>query len=44
MSDTPAIKAEGLSSIIGKTKALDGLDLTVPRGHRLRPARPERGG
>jgi daunorubicin resistance ABC transporter ATP-binding subunit len=29
MSDTPAIEAEGLVKHYGKTKALDGLDLTV---------------
>ncbi|HVT66235.1 MAG TPA: ATP-binding cassette domain-containing protein [Trebonia sp.] len=32
MSDTPAIEAEGLVKHYGKTKALDGLDLTVSRG------------
>ena len=32
MSDVPAIKAEGLVKHYGKTKALDGLDLTVPTG------------
>jgi ABC-2 type transport system ATP-binding protein len=30
MSDTPAIEAEGLVKNYGKTKALSGLDLTVP--------------
>jgi daunorubicin resistance ABC transporter ATP-binding subunit len=30
MSDTPAIEAEGLVKNYGKTKALAGLDLTVP--------------
>ena len=44
MSDVPAIKADGLVKHYGKTKALDGLDLTVPDRHGLRPARPERGG
>src|SRR5246127_5543476 len=29
MSETPAIEAEGLVKHYGKTKALDGLDLTV---------------
>jgi ABC-2 type transport system ATP-binding protein len=32
MSETPAIEAEGLVKHYGKTKALDGLDLTVPQG------------
>ena len=32
MSDTPAIEAAGLVKHYGKTKALDGLDLTVPLG------------
>jgi daunorubicin resistance ABC transporter ATP-binding subunit len=32
MSDTPAIEADGLIKHFGKTKALDGLDLTVPAG------------
>ena len=32
MSDTPAIEADGLIKHYGKTKALDGLDLTVPSG------------
>jgi len=32
MSDVPAIKADGLVKHYGKTKALDGLDLTVPAG------------
>jgi ABC-2 type transport system ATP-binding protein len=32
MSDVPAIKADGLVKHYGKTKALDGLDLTVPIG------------
>jgi ABC-2 type transport system ATP-binding protein len=32
MSDTPAIEAEGLVKHYGKTKALDGLDLTVAPG------------
>jgi ABC-2 type transport system ATP-binding protein len=32
MSDTPAIEAEGLVKQYGKTKALNGLDLTVARG------------
>src|ERR1700676_4830447 len=32
MSDVPAIKAEGLVKHYGKTKALDGLNLTVPTG------------
>jgi len=32
MSDTAAIEAEGLIKHFGKTKALDGLDLTVPQG------------
>jgi ABC-2 type transport system ATP-binding protein len=32
MSETAAIEAEGLVKHYGKTKALDGLDLTVPRG------------
>ena len=32
MSDTPAIVAEGLVKHYGKTKALNGLDLTVARG------------
>ena len=30
MSDMPAIKADGLVKHYGKTKALNGLDLTVP--------------
>ena len=32
MSDVPAIQADGLVKHYGKTKALDGLDLTVPAG------------
>jgi ABC-2 type transport system ATP-binding protein len=32
MSETAAIEAEGLVKHYGKTKALDGLDLTVPQG------------
>jgi ABC-2 type transport system ATP-binding protein len=32
MSEEPAIVAEGLVKCFGKTRALDGLDLTVPRG------------
>src|ERR1700729_2636009 len=32
MSDTPAIEAEGLIKHYGKTKALNGLDLTVSQG------------
>jgi ABC-2 type transport system ATP-binding protein len=32
MSDTPAIEADGLTKHYGKTKALDGFDLTVPIG------------
>jgi ABC-2 type transport system ATP-binding protein len=32
MSDTPAIEATGLVKHYGKTKALNGLDLTVARG------------
>jgi ABC-2 type transport system ATP-binding protein len=32
MSETAAIEAEGLVKRYGKTKALDGLDLTVPQG------------
>src|ERR1700685_1453905 len=32
MSDTPAIEAAGLVKHYGKTKALDGLDLSVPLG------------
>jgi daunorubicin resistance ABC transporter ATP-binding subunit len=32
MSDTPAIEADGLIKHYGKTKALDGFDLTVPSG------------
>jgi ABC-2 type transport system ATP-binding protein len=32
MSETPAIEAEGLVKHYGKTKALSGLDLTVPQG------------
>ncbi|MGH3279263.1 MAG: ATP-binding cassette domain-containing protein [Trebonia sp.] len=32
MSDTPAVEAEGLVKHYGKTKALDGLDLTVAEG------------
>ncbi|MGH3250746.1 MAG: ATP-binding cassette domain-containing protein [Trebonia sp.] len=32
MSDTAAIEAEGLVKHYGKTRALDGLDLTVARG------------
>jgi ABC-2 type transport system ATP-binding protein len=32
MTDTPAIEAEGLVKHYGKTKALDGLDLTVAQG------------
>ena len=44
MSDTPAIEAEGLVKHYGKTRALNGLDLRVAAGHRLRAARAERGG
>ena len=32
MSDVPAIEADGLVKHYGKTRALDGLDLTVPTG------------
>jgi ABC-2 type transport system ATP-binding protein len=32
MSEEPAIVAEGLVKCFGKTRALNGLDLTVPRG------------
>src|ERR1700733_9110956 len=32
MEDTPAIEAEGLAKRFGKTDALAGLDLRVPRG------------
>src|SRR3984957_9472870 len=32
MNETPAIQAEGLVKHYGKTKALDGLDLTVEQG------------
>src|ERR1700761_6599263 len=32
MSETAAIEAEGLVKHYGQTKALDGLDLTVPAG------------
>src|SRR3984957_7980258 len=32
MSETPAIEAEGLVKHYGKTRALDGLDLTVEQG------------
>jgi daunorubicin resistance ABC transporter ATP-binding subunit len=32
MSDSPAIEADGLIKHYGKTKALDGFDLTVPTG------------
>jgi len=32
MGETPAIEADGLAKHFGKTKALDGLDLTVPAG------------
>ena len=32
MGETPAIEADGLVKRFGKTKALDGLDLTVPAG------------
>ena len=32
MPDTPAIEATGLVKSFGTTKALDGLDLTVPAG------------
>jgi len=32
MSDTPAIEADGLVKKFGKTRALDGFDLTVPAG------------
>ena len=32
MGETPAIEADGLAKRFGKTKALDGLDLTVPAG------------
>ena len=32
MSETPAIEAEGLVKHYGKTKALDGIDLTVAKG------------
>ena len=32
MSEEPAIEAEGLVKHFGKTRALDGLDLTVPKG------------
>jgi ABC-type multidrug transport system ATPase subunit len=32
MTETPAIEADGLIKHYGKTKALDGFDLTVPTG------------
>src|SRR5689334_13732511 len=32
MNDTPAIRAEGLTKNFGTTRALAGLDLTVPAG------------
>ncbi len=32
MSETPAIEAEGLVKVFGKTRALSGLDLSVPAG------------
>lgn len=32
MGDFPAISAEGLVKNYGKTRALAGLDLTVPQG------------
>jgi ABC-2 type transport system ATP-binding protein len=32
MSEEPAIETSGLVKTFGKTRALDGLDLTVPRG------------
>jgi ABC-2 type transport system ATP-binding protein len=35
MGDTPAIQAEGLVKTFGSTRALAGLDLSLPRGHVL---------
>lgn len=32
--DHPAIEARGLVKVYGETRALDGIDLTVRRGHR----------
>ena len=34
----PAIRARGLTKRYGSIVALDGLDLDVPRGLRVRPA------
>ena len=39
---TPAIEVRGLRKSYGEKVVLDGIDLTVGRGHRHRPARPER--
>ena len=39
---TLAIEADGLVKVFGDTRAVDGVDLAVRRGTRLRRARPER--
>ena len=39
---TPAIEVRGLRKSYGDKVVLDGVDLTVERGHRHRAARPER--
>ena len=38
----PAIETSGLVKIFGDNRAVDGVDLTVPARHRLRPARTQR--
>ena len=42
VTDLPAIEAIGLVKRYGAQRALDGVDLDVPRGAVLRDARPER--
>ena len=44
MSSGPAILVEGLTKSFGDVRALRGIDLSVPRGHGARRARPERRG
>ena len=39
---TPAIEVRALGRRFGDVVALDGLDLAIAAGHRVRPARPQR--
>ena len=42
MSDTPAVEVHGLTKTFGRSRALDGLDLTVPAGQVAGFLGPER--